>query len=635
MAKKIAISFSVVFAVVLAGLTFFLIAAEYSSDSSAPLEQAKAYETAGNYEQAESIYKTIVTDYPGTDEAFQAQKNLALLFIATRNHTAAQAEVDALIADFAEHPELPPAVYDIANHYWYRYRYQQARGLYKYIADKVPDSDFAMRAQAWITGSDFILRNYVDAWEGIDKLVKDFSGHPNLAKMIYALANNCWYASQYRQAQQLFKYIADNMPDSGLAFRAQAWVVGSDIRLWNFIAAKEGINTLITDFAENPELTGVIYQLANEYWYVQEYEDARRLYQRVLEGKPDSSIAMRAKAWIAGADLMAGNYAAGQEGIDKLIAEFPEHPQLLWTLNKMGQECESSYQNPLLKYEKAKSLYQMVIKQYPNSAEASKAQLYMRRADVLLLAYLENYAASEAAFDGLIADFNDHPDLPSVISEIGYRYYLNALREEYEGLEPKARDDFTKAITVWERIIQEFPKSNATPRAYCYSGDSYLRLREYEKAINCYQKLISVWPSDYEYAWKAQFFIGKCYKALRDSGSLPESEANPKIEQAYKAVVEKYTDSPAIRDASIGLGWLNFKRGQWVEAVDYFELSLKKSEENRKLAHILYPLGRAYEEIGHLDKAAQVYQEFIDMAYSRDSAERVKARLEKLQGENI
>jgi cytochrome c-type biogenesis protein CcmH/NrfG len=58
---------------------------------------------------------------------------------------------------------------------------------------------------------------------------------------------------------------------------------------------------------------------------------------------------------------------------------------------------------------------------------------------------------------------------------------------------------------------------------------------------------------------------------------------------------------------------------------------LKKDPENRLPPHILYPLGRAYEEIGQPDKAAQVYHEFIKSVDPSDPRiETVKARLEKL-----
>jgi hypothetical protein len=47
--------------------------------ASAQLEQAETYKQKYQYEQAEAIYRAIVTDSPGTDEAFQARKNLAIL----------------------------------------------------------------------------------------------------------------------------------------------------------------------------------------------------------------------------------------------------------------------------------------------------------------------------------------------------------------------------------------------------------------------------------------------------------------------------------------------------------------------------------------------------------------------------
>ena len=167
---------------------------------------------------------------------------------------------------------------------------------------------------------------------------------------------------------------------------------------------------------------------------------------------------------------------------------------------------------------------------------------------------------------------------------------------------------------------------------YFFSAVCYRRLGEYEKAIEYFQEVIDNFPR-HEVAATAQFQIAQEYGRLRDSGLIPESEAILKIEQVYKAVIEKYPDTTAVRDASKKLGWLNFKRGQWVEAVDYFELSFEKSEENRKPVHILYPLGRAYEELGQLDKAAEVYNEFLSSVPSIDSGiEKVKARLEKLAG---
>jgi len=414
MAKKILISFSVLLGVILAGITLFLVAAEYSTDTLSPLEQAKTYETDGNYTQAEVIYRSIVANYPGTDPAFQAQKNLALLCIATRNYPAAQVEVDVLIADFAEHPELPAALYDIANHYWNKDKYEQAKRLHKYIVDNKPNSDLAMGAQTWVAGSDIRLGNYATAQEEIDALTTDFAGHPQLPQMIYDLANSCWYAAKYEQARQLYKYITDNMADSDFALRAQVWVAGSDMKLGNYAAAQEKIDTLIADFAKDPELTGLIYKLADEYWYAQRYEDARRLYQYVLDKEPDSDLAIWARAWINGLELMLGNSTSAQQVIDALVKDCAGHPGLAQMIYGIANGCWY-----VGKYEQARQLYKYIADNMPDSDFAMRARAWVAGSDIML----GNYTAAQEAIDALIKDFPKHPQLPLTLYKLAGVYY--------------------------------------------------------------------------------------------------------------------------------------------------------------------------------------------------------------------
>ena len=196
---------------------------------------------------------------------------------------------------------------------------------------------------------------------------------------------------------------------------------------------------------------------------------------------------------------------------------------------------------------------------------------------------------------------------------------------------------YEKAIDVWERVIREFSDHNINQQAYYFSATSYHRIGEHEKAINYYQKLLCDWPG-YHRAARAQFSIGKCYESLKDAGTLPGSEADLKIEQAYKAVLENYPDSTsakdACKDACLKLGWLKFRKGLWPESVHYWELSREElgvSPKDYKALNILYPLGRAYEELGRSDLAVKAYGEFINVAPSIDPrVEKVKARLEQL-----
>jgi len=293
-----------------------------------------------------------------------------------------------------------------------------------------------------------------------------------------------------------------------------------------------------------------------------------------------------------------------------------------------GKEFEAAR-----RYEKAKNIYQQVVWRYPDSSHASKALLAASKMDVLSLIESGDDNAAQAALDNLIADFNDHPDSPEAVFVVGEQYYTKAFRCVNEDLSTEANDYFRKAVTTLETIIQKLPPSATyTPRACRLVAYGYYRLGEYHKAIEYGRKVVDNWP-DSNHAGAAQFLIGDCFEKLRDSGSLPQSEANAKMERAYKAVVENYPDCASAKYAwpQLKLGWLNFERGQWGKAAQYFEISLKKCPENQRPSRILYALGRAYEEMGQLDKAADVYNEFIKSVSPDDPRiETVKARLEKL-----
>ena len=483
MARKIAISSSVLFCVVLAGIVFSLVGAEYPTDTanaSALLEQAQAYEAEGNYEQAESIYRSIITDYPGTDEAFQAQKNLALLFVVTLNYSVAQAEVETLIADFPEHPQLPAALYDIANQYWHRGSYQQARELYKYIADNKTDSDWAITGQTWVAAADIRLGNYATAQTEIDALITDFAEHSQLTGVIYKLANEYWYIGWYEDARRFYKYALDRELNGELAIWARAWITGLELMLGHSLSAQEVIDTLIADCNGCPGLAEMIYGIANGCWYVGKYDQARILYKYIADNMSNSNFAPRAQLWVAGSDIILGNYAVAHEGINALTTHFSDLP--------------------------------------------------------------------------------NHPELARMIYQLAHMYW---------------------------------------------------RLQRYEEGKYLCQLLLDNWP-DSGHAGQALFLIANCYEKLRNSGSLPELEANPKIEQAYQAVVEKYPDSPVIREASIKLGWLNFKGGDFETAEKYFADALEEFPEGCKPQDALYALARICHKNGKYAKAEQAYTKLLE-----------------------
>jgi tetratricopeptide (TPR) repeat protein len=244
---------------------------------------------------------------------------------------------------------------------------------------------------------------------------------------------------------------------------------------------------------------------------------------------------------------MSKDYDGAKKALDKLIADFPEHPGLPEALCWIAERY--AWAN---RYKEAKTIHQKIIKDYPDSSFVNEAELVFSRADVLSLMMSKKYEKAESALDKLFTDFKGCPDLPKAVLSIGIQCYDQGLLDEKEGQADKAKDHFEKAAKIWDRLVSKVPDYSLAPEAACRAGDCYFKLGKHQDSIRCFQKVVDNYPQ-YEHAWHAQFTVGRCYEELRNGGELEKPTADAKINTAYKQLIEKYPDCPA---AEYAYSWL-------------------------------------------------------------------------------
>jgi tetratricopeptide (TPR) repeat protein len=688
-------------------LILSILAAECFAGISDQLKQAQDYQNNRQYEQAEAIYQQIVTAFPDTNDALEAQKQLTLIYIATDKQQQADAAFEKLVAGFSKHKGIAEAVWQIAKRYEEPEKYNKAFQLHQYNVKHFPGDLYAMWSQVEVVyhrilnvglgnadaafndlvtifsdqptlpkeifhiaavytnigkadeslplhqynishfpndiNDIYVLISQVDchilqgddaaAQAEFDKLISLFSSHPALSEGIWSIGRTYSAVRKFDSAFKVHTYNAEHFPDTELGMCSQVEIVRYHIRNANDAAADAAVDKLLAMFSKQPNLPKEIYQLAVEVNKAGKRERAIRLHQCNVAHFPIDMYAMRSQVEIVYSYIRDGNEPAADAAFNKLLTVFSSQP----TLPKKVHEIADAY-SIAGRDDKANQLYQYVInlpKADPKSGQSILAKAGMARLNISL----GNDAAVQTDVNNLIADFKDNPDLPQAIFTVGDEYYNKTLNNKGEPnlSEAKAKEYYQKALAVWERIITELPKSESIfiTHAYCLSAVCYHELGNHEKAIEYFQKVVTDWP-DYEYAWSAQYLIGECYEDLQRSGILPASEGSPLMEQAYKAVIEKYPDCSLVGPACLKLGWPRFQKGQWSDAAYYFELFLQKSPSDDPLSSgVLYNLGQAYEQMGKLDLAAEIYRTFIQM--SRPTDPRIKtaqALLEKLEGEN-
>jgi len=545
----------------------------------------------------------------------------------------ADAALSKMISDIPASEAKGRAIHEIAGAYKDAKNYTKTIELCQYVLDNWPNMDYAMWDQMHVAWSYVMLGQLSVAKAETDKMTANYGDNPDLPWALYVIAEVYRWERHYEQAKGLYELIIQRRPDSQWADRARFGLarveVLSLVEAGEFAGAQGALNKLLDDFAGDAEMPETLRTIADRYKWAEKYDEAERLYQQLARqsvvadpNKPKMNLAAR-KAKVMSL-IEAGRETEAKDAISSLAADFSGHPDLAETVYWFGRRYEWSN-----KYDLARGIYGQVIEKYPESRWARMARVDVAKGQILVFLCASDNRQFLRAADQLAFDFPQDTYLLDIAARLQdeRQKVFGSVTVAGEGVEY-----LQKAVGVWEKVLDGLPSSSVLAAwGYHLAGDCcQSRLRAYEQAIKDYEKVVAVWPR-YRYAGDAQFAVGTCCEALRDSGKLSADEAGRKIEQAYTVVASKYPDCAPARRAFLELGWFTFRRGEWAKAAENFERALERYPQGERPRHILYPLGRAYEETGQLDKAAKVYGEFLNSVATEDPrAETVKGRLEKM-----
>jgi len=261
MSKKILF----VLLVLLCVLLLSEMAGECFADVSAQLEQAQAYINNRQYQQAEAIYQQIITDYSRTDDAFQAQKNLTILYVTWDKQPEAQAALQELIADFSGHKNIAQAVHDIAYQYRCVNKQHKANQIDQYVIDNWPTSDYAVLGQMDLAKYYVDQGNAPNAEAAFNKLLADFSDSPLIARAVHDVAQHYCFSRKYEKANQLYQYVIDNWPKAEHAMWAEADLIKSYLALGGAPNAEIAVDKLLTNFTDQPLIARAVWDTGQYY----------------------------------------------------------------------------------------------------------------------------------------------------------------------------------------------------------------------------------------------------------------------------------------------------------------------------------------------------------------------------------
>jgi tetratricopeptide (TPR) repeat protein len=499
----------------------------YSNDPDLPAEIsviADTYCWNRKLDNAERLYNYTITNPFDNTWQTKARLNTAridiLKLIDQKKFSQAKEQLDFMVKDFGDEPNLPVALFHIGQEFGWQRRYDESKAAFNYLTTDFSNTSLGQEAKLWsdrinicslINGQ---KASDTDIATAIDKLISDYKDDSRLIDTLF------WLSREYE---------------------------------WT-----KGASNNRTDWYNTPN--SIYDRLVSQFKYGQAEWDYKRLSYRM-------------KIF----NLMKGtDQNAVDSTIEQMVTEFTGRPELAGELYWIA--C--GYEEYLDKGPQAIQIYERIIKECPDSVESDNATLDIRRRIIWETIYTDEINTAEVLLDKFIADFKDNPYAGVCLGRIIYGCYKRAFELKGENQTGKAQQYNEICAAVWEKITDNnLQIGTENIFLYFYAACNYHQLQSWDKAIETYQKILDIRP-DFKYGCGIQAAIGYCYEKIRDSNEVPKEAINPIIEDAYKAVLENYAGCMASKSIAIRLGDMMLEKGDKTNAIVYYRKFLELADPN-------------------------------------------------------
>jgi len=279
------------------------------------------------------------------------------------------------------------------------------------------------------------------------------------------------------------------------------------------------------------------------YRKLEEYENARTLYQHVVDNWPNKPRAIFSQRGIVLASIALGDDTEAEAATEKLLSQFSKDEHL----PKVVSTIAETYRG-LEEYEQARELHQYVLDNHPGSGEA----IWSQRGVIISSIELGDNSRAEAGIDKLLSQFSSNEHIAKVAYQVArklnkkddakagqlYQYVVdNRPNDEHAALaganigqiQLRLGND-AAARAIFDRVLSDFSGHSILPKAIALMATGYWerafleprqnrqtteRAKEYfRKAIAEYEKIINQFPEIPHTTAEAYHLAGEFYHRL-------------------------------------------------------------------------------------------------------------------------
>jgi len=523
---------------------------------------ASIYEKMHDYENAVKYYDQLLTYYPESKMALQAQVRIGICYFYLKDYYNSILELSNPMLQRLSEQELAEALYLLANSHFRVEEYSDAAKGYSEIIERFPESPYKRNSQYGLAWSLFQQSKYNEAYDVFNRLSNGKD----------SIAINSWvwkgeskrYAGNSQEALVIFQEFLKQNPDDshaalvesliGLIYfnenkldlseqylingtasddpvtRAKSFTMIGEIELRknNYIKARGNFEPAIRiTEAESTVHLRALLGMGVCLYHLREYENAVK-YLRDAENLDPAFETDKINFYMAECYFNLQKYQEALSRYNSIRSTEDEYVKQVMYSKGYCQFNLGSYSNAAFQFSE-------FIEKYPDDKRTTDAKL--RLADSYFGS--KNFASASRIFKQIFQSGKFSSDDPYTYYQYAQALYKsgesNAAIEEFRNLQQKfprskyaenslftigfirfQEGEFKEAITEYRNVLVNYKNSNLTPVVYYSIGDAYFNMSSYDSAIVNYRNVLVRYPSS-EYVYDAINGMQYSYVAMGKS----------------------------------------------------------------------------------------------------------------------
>jgi TolA-binding protein len=403
-----------------------------------------------------------------SEQLSSAYLNKAHILFNNKNYQDAAAAYDDFYHRYPSHQQRLLALYQAGLCYNRLRQKGDAIDRWEAIVELDPAADISERA--WVRAGDlyFQAEYYEEAKRNYQGLLEHFENSKGAALGMLRLAQCEFNAGNDKAALEMFSAVTVRFPGTGIAREAQRGIETALYRLGQGADGSEVLAELVEQYPDGAFAADAQFEVARRLYEAKRYAEAAEEFRRVVSQFPDYSAADRAHFLMAESYAQAGSPEEAKKSYAQFLLFFTDSEFGLSVRFKLGalRFTDGEYMQAAVDFE--------TVIEDGGSDELSRAALFnlalckkmigaIEEAAVTLQQYREKYPGDDRA------------------SQVAYQ-----LGDVHE-----TRGDLVLAAEEYEKALRAEPSPDLKLELYYRLGVCYEELKEVDKAVAAYEKAIA------------------------------------------------------------------------------------------------------------------------------------------------